>query len=98
MAFQRDAENNVLAFAEAEDIFNLDQRLFEANEISFAESGTGATQLRQQVTSPGGTTEAALNTFEQLGLEATFRAAMRSALTRAEEMATDFSAQHELGD
>jgi pyrroline-5-carboxylate reductase len=62
------------------------------------ESGTGATQLRQQVTSPGGTTEAALNTFEQLGLEATFRAAMRSALTRAEEMATDFSAQHELGD
>ena len=33
MAFQRDASNNVLAFAEAEDIFNLDQRLFEANEI-----------------------------------------------------------------
>ena len=47
MAFQRDAENNVLAFAEAEDIFNLDQRLFEANEISFAESGTGATTLAE---------------------------------------------------
>jgi hypothetical protein len=43
MAFQRDASNNVLAFAEAEDIFNLDQRLFEANEISFANSGTAAT-------------------------------------------------------
>jgi pyrroline-5-carboxylate reductase len=54
--------------------------------------------LREQVTSPGGTTQAALNTFEQLGLEATFREAMRSALNRAEEMAIDFSAQHELGN
>ena len=62
------------------------------------ESGTGAGQLREQVTSPGGTTQAALNTFEQLGLEATFREAMRSALNRAEEMAIDFSAQHELGN
>ena len=42
MAFQRDGSNNVIAFAEAEDIFNLDQRLFEANEISFADAGTGA--------------------------------------------------------
>ena len=62
------------------------------------ESGVGAAQLREQVTSPGGTTQAALNTFEQLGLEATFREAMRSALNRAEEMAIDFSAQHELGN
>ena len=62
------------------------------------ESGTGAGQLREQVTSPGGTTQAALNTFEQLGLEATFREAMRSALNRVEEMAIDFSAQHELGN
>tara|TARA_B110001452_G_scaffold71725_1_gene57934 strand:+ start:5833 stop:6666 length:834 start_codon:yes stop_codon:yes gene_type:complete len=62
------------------------------------ESATGAAQLREQVTSPGGTTQAALNTFEQLGLEATFREAMRSALNRAEEMAIDFSAQHELGN
>jgi len=62
------------------------------------ESGTGATELREQVTSPGGTTQAALNTFEQLDLEATFREAMRSALNRAEEMAIDFSAQHELGN
>ena len=43
MAFQKDASSNVLAFAEAEDIFNLDQRLFESNEISFAKSGTAAT-------------------------------------------------------
>ena len=62
------------------------------------ESVAGVAQLREQVTSPGGTTQAALNTFEQLGLEATFREAMRSALNRAEEMAIDFSAQHELGN
>lgn len=62
------------------------------------ESGIGATQLREQVTSPGGTTQAALNTFEELGLETTFREAMRRAFHRAEEMATDFSAHHELGN
>ena len=33
MAFQRDGANNVIAFAEAEDVRNLDQRLFEANVI-----------------------------------------------------------------
>ena len=43
MAFQKDASSNILAFAEAEDIRNLDQRLFETNEISFADSGTAAT-------------------------------------------------------
>jgi hypothetical protein len=47
MAFQRDGSNNVIAFAEAEDIFNLDQRLFEANEISFADAGTAASTLEQ---------------------------------------------------
>jgi len=47
MAFQRDASDNVLAFAEAEDIYNLDQRLFESNEISFANSGTAATTLSE---------------------------------------------------
>ena len=47
MAFQRDGSNNVIAFAEAEDVRNLDQRLFEANEISFANSGTAATTLEE---------------------------------------------------
>jgi len=54
------------------------------------ESSANPTQLRQQVTSPGGTTEAALQTFEDQGLEDTFRKAMNSALTRAEQMSTDF--------
>ncbi|MDB9814811.1 pyrroline-5-carboxylate reductase [bacterium] len=50
------------------------------------ESGTSATQLREQVTSPGGTTQAALQSFEQQNLEDVFRKAMNSALERAEVM------------
>ena len=48
-------------------------------------------QLREQVTSPGGTTERALNTFQQENLEAIFRKAMTSAVARAEQMSKDFS-------
>ena len=48
-------------------------------------------ESRRQVTSPGGTTERALNTFQQEGLESTFRRAMNNALARAEEMSKDFS-------
>ena len=47
MAFQRDGSDNVIAFAEAEDIKNLDQRLFESNTFSFADSGTAATTLEE---------------------------------------------------
>jgi hypothetical protein len=47
MAFQRDGANNVIAFAEAEDVRNLDERLFEANEIKFDDSGTAATSLNE---------------------------------------------------
>jgi pyrroline-5-carboxylate reductase len=54
------------------------------------ESGINPTQLREQVTSPGGTTQAALQTFEEQGLEEIFRKAMSSALTRAEVMSADF--------
>lgn len=53
------------------------------------ESGTNATQLREQVTSPGGTTQAALQSFEQQNLEDVFRKAMNSALDRAEVMSAD---------
>ena len=47
MAFQRDGSNNVIAFAEAEDVRNLDQRFFESNEIKFDDSGTAATTLNE---------------------------------------------------
>ena len=53
------------------------------------ESDASATQLREQVTSPGGTTQAALQSFEQQNLEDVFRKAMNSALDRAEVMSAD---------
>ena len=48
-------------------------------------------QLREQVTSPGGTTERALNVFSKENLESTLREAMHKAYERAEEMSEDFS-------
>ena len=51
------------------------------------------TQLRRQVTSPGGTTHAAIETFKQGGIEEAFRQAMQAALNRAEEMSKEFSSQ-----
>ena len=55
------------------------------------QSGSSPSQLRRQVTSPGGTTERALSTFQKEGLETIFRNAMTSALKRAEEMSKDFA-------
>ena len=55
------------------------------------DSEATAAQLRQQVTSPGGTTQAAIGSFEQQGLEDIFRQAMTSAVARADEMSKDFS-------
>ena len=48
-------------------------------------------ELRQQVTSPGGTTHAAIESFKAGGIENTFREAMSAALNRAEEMSKEFS-------
>jgi len=49
------------------------------------------TQLRKQVTSPGGTTQAAIATFQSLDIEDSFRQAMQSVVKRAREMASEFS-------
>jgi pyrroline-5-carboxylate reductase len=48
-------------------------------------------QLRKQVTSPGGTTQAAIESFQDQNIEAVFRTAMTSALERAKEMSDDFA-------
>lgn len=50
-----------------------------------------ASELRQQVTSPGGTTQAAIECFQAAGIEDIFRKAMISAVQRAEQMSNDFS-------
>jgi pyrroline-5-carboxylate reductase len=45
--------------------------------------------LRQKVTSPGGTTEQAIKTFEEKGLVDIFSKAMKAARDRAEELAEE---------
>ncbi|QIZ75723.1 pyrroline-5-carboxylate reductase [Ferrimonas lipolytica] len=47
-------------------------------------------ELRAQVTSKGGTTAEAINTFEQHNLRSTVDAAMNAAVNRAEQMANQF--------
>ena len=46
-------------------------------------------ELRKKVTSPGGTTEQAINTFEELGLVDIFSKAMKAARDRAEQLAQE---------
>ena len=49
-------------------------------------------ELRKKVTSPGGTTEQAIKTFEELGLVEIFAKAMKAANDRAEELAKELGA------
>ena len=50
------------------------------------ESDTDVVELRRQVTSPGGTTEQAINTFEQGSLRALVDDAMQAAIKRSKEL------------
>ncbi len=56
-----------------------------------ANNDLSISQLRENVTSKGGTTQAALNTFVEGGLEQLVTKAMNSALHRAKEMAQNNS-------
>ena len=49
------------------------------------------TLLRQKVTSPNGTTEAALKSFENSGLEQTIKDALTAANNRSVQLSKDFS-------
>ena len=55
------------------------------------QSSLDAAQLRQQVTSPNGTTEAAINTFQAGGFSELVEAAVRSAANRSHELAQQLS-------
>ena len=55
------------------------------------DSQLAPSELRQQVTSPGGTTQAAVESFQSSGLEKVFRDAMCAAMERANQMSEDFS-------
>ncbi len=52
-------------------------------------SGDGFSRLQEDVTSPGGTTEAALKEFERLGLQNVLTAGIRRACKRSEELAEE---------
>ncbi|TNE76939.1 MAG: pyrroline-5-carboxylate reductase [Gammaproteobacteria bacterium] len=54
-------------------------------------SDVDSAELRRRVTSPGGTTQRAIETFQRGDLEALFREAMQGAVERAREMATELA-------
>lgn len=53
------------------------------------ESEVDLVELRRRVTSPGGTTQAAIESFERQGLRAMIKEAMQAAADRADEMARE---------
>ena len=55
----------------------------------FQHSETNLATLRNNVTSPGGTTQAALETFARLDLDGTLRAGMQAAIQRAQQLALE---------
>jgi pyrroline-5-carboxylate reductase len=65
------------------------QTAFGAAKMAL-ESTEGLAQLRQRVTSPGGTTERAIKVLQQHRLEAIFDEALRAAHQRSMELATIF--------
>ena len=61
------------------------QTAFGAAKIAL-ESNDGPSTLRERVTSPGGTTEQAIKTLREGGLEALFAKALKAAHTRSQEL------------
>ncbi|GAB2495706.1 pyrroline-5-carboxylate reductase [Arenimonas alkanexedens] len=64
------------------------QTLLGASRM-LSESGEPAAVLRQRVTSPGGTTQAALESFEASGFRDVVARAVRAATARGRELAAD---------
>ena len=65
------------------------QTAFGAAKMAL-ESNEDATTLRHQVTSPGGTTEHAIRTFQEGALEALVSKALLAAARRSRELASEF--------
>jgi len=65
------------------------QTALGAAELAAGSTATAA-ELRRQVTSPGGTTERALNQFEQGGLRTLVKNALLAAQRRSRELAKEF--------
>jgi pyrroline-5-carboxylate reductase len=69
-----------------EDARLLTRVTFEGAAKLLAESAETPEELRRRVASPGGTTEAAIKTFDALGFAKTISAAARAAHDRAREL------------
>jgi pyrroline-5-carboxylate reductase len=66
----------------------VEQTLVGSSQL-LAASADHPAVLREQVTSPGGTTAAALRVFEDAGLRGTFLAATRANRDRSREIALE---------
>ncbi|XQW83967.1 pyrroline-5-carboxylate reductase [Thalassotalea piscium] len=76
-----------LGFSESESRELVQQTALGAAQMVVENNNLPISKLRENVTSKGGTTQAALNTFIEGGLEQLVTNAMDSALHRAKEMA-----------
>ncbi|SJL84940.1 pyrroline-5-carboxylate reductase [Vibrio palustris] len=90
--FMEAMQNEALAQGFDRDTARLlvQQSALGAAEMVAANSQLSLAELRAQVTSKGGTTAEAINTFQSLNLEETVAKAMRAAVARAQEMETLF--------
>lgn len=75
-----------LSRAEATQLVN---QTFVGSAALLAESGRSATQLREMVTSPGGTTAAALRALDDHGVRSAFLDAVERCRLRSAEMAQE---------
>jgi pyrroline-5-carboxylate reductase len=66
------------------------QTLAGAGQLVAAETRPDLPRMRAEVTSKGGTTEAALNSFAEQGLDRLVSAAMAAAAHRSRELAAQF--------
>ena len=69
-----------------EDALELARRTVVGAGALLVESGEGPAELRRKVTSPGGTTEAAIASMESAGVYQALVAAVRRAAERSREL------------
>lgn len=89
------------AMQEAAQELGLDEQLVSKFAIQTAlgaavlanESDDDVAELRRKVTSPGGTTERALQNFESGGLRELVKQSLKAARDRSEELAAEFGAK-----
>ena len=87
-AMQQQAQKQ--GFSEQQARILVQQTAIGAAKLAEAKSDISFTELREQVTSKGGTTAEAIKVFEQANLSTIVATAMQAAVQRAEEMESLF--------